>query len=89
MGLAALLLAPYWLVEGMRHGKYFSNLGERLGFSFPGLAKLPARTRALVRRRVCEGATRDQAGAEQGICGTRADQIVSRAIEELRAAAGV
>jgi len=26
----------------MRHGKYFSNLGERLGFSFPGLAKLPA-----------------------------------------------
>src|SRR5947207_3269407 len=42
MGLAALLLVPYWLVEGMRHGKYFSNLGERLGFSFPGLAKLPA-----------------------------------------------
>src|SRR5438874_2215543 len=40
MGLAAFLLAPYWLVEGMRHGKYFSNLGERLGFSFPGLAKL-------------------------------------------------
>ena len=44
MGLAALLLAPYWLVEGMRHGKYFSNLGERLGFSFPGLAKLPAQS---------------------------------------------
>ena len=42
MGLAALLLVPYWLVEGMRHGKYFFNLGERLGFSFPGLAKLPA-----------------------------------------------
>jgi len=44
MGLAAFLLAPYWLVEGMRHGKYFSNLGERLGFSFPGLAKLPAQS---------------------------------------------
>ncbi|HYL86484.1 MAG TPA: 3-deoxy-D-manno-octulosonic acid transferase [Candidatus Angelobacter sp.] len=42
LGLAALALAPYWLVQGLRHGKYLSNLGERLGFSFPGLAKLPA-----------------------------------------------
>jgi 3-deoxy-D-manno-octulosonic-acid transferase len=42
MGLAALLLAPYWLVQGLRRHKYFSNLGERLGFSFPGLGKLPA-----------------------------------------------
>ena len=42
LGLAALLLMPYWLVEGMRHGKYLSNLRERLGFSFPALAKLPA-----------------------------------------------
>lgn len=41
MGLAALLLAPYWLVQGWRHGKYFSNLSERLGFSFPALEKLP------------------------------------------------
>jgi 3-deoxy-D-manno-octulosonic-acid transferase len=41
MGLAALLLLPYWLVQGMRHGKYLSNLGERLGFSFPSLRKLP------------------------------------------------
>jgi 3-deoxy-D-manno-octulosonic-acid transferase len=41
MGLAALVLAPYWLVQGLRHGKYLSNLGQRLGFSFPGLAKLP------------------------------------------------
>ncbi len=40
MGLAALLLVPYWLVKGLRHGKYLSNLGERLGFSFPALAKL-------------------------------------------------
>ncbi|HEY6270050.1 MAG TPA: 3-deoxy-D-manno-octulosonic acid transferase [Candidatus Acidoferrum sp.] len=42
MGLAALLLVPYWLVQGLRNGKYLSNLGERLGFSFPALAKLAA-----------------------------------------------
>jgi 3-deoxy-D-manno-octulosonic-acid transferase len=42
MGLAALLLTPYWVVKGLRHSKYFSNLKERLGFSFPALAKLPA-----------------------------------------------
>jgi 3-deoxy-D-manno-octulosonic-acid transferase len=42
MGLTALLLVPYWLVQGLRNGKYLSNLGERLGFSFPALAKLPA-----------------------------------------------
>jgi 3-deoxy-D-manno-octulosonic-acid transferase len=42
MGLAALLLVPYWLVQSLRHGKYISNLGERLGFAFPALAKLPA-----------------------------------------------
>jgi len=41
-GLGALVLLPYWLVQGLRHGKYFSNLGQRLGFSLPGLAKLPA-----------------------------------------------
>ena len=41
MGLAALLLVPYWLVQGLRHGKYISNLGERLGFTFPALDKLP------------------------------------------------
>jgi 3-deoxy-D-manno-octulosonic-acid transferase len=40
MGLAALLTAPYWLVQGLRHGKYLSNLGERLGFSFPSMDKL-------------------------------------------------
>ena len=42
MGLAAILLTPYWLVQGIRHGKYLSNLSERLGFSFPALDKLPA-----------------------------------------------
>jgi len=38
MGLAAVALTPYWLVQSLRHGKYLANLGERLGFSFPGLA---------------------------------------------------
>ena len=42
MGLAGLLLAPYWVVQGLRRHKYLSNLGQRLGFSFPDLAKLPA-----------------------------------------------
>jgi 3-deoxy-D-manno-octulosonic-acid transferase len=42
LAFAALLLVPYWLVQGLRHGKYLSNLGQRLGFSFPALAKLPA-----------------------------------------------
>src|SRR5579863_501605 len=41
MGLAAVLLLPYWLVQGLRHGKYLSNLSQRLGFSFPALEKLP------------------------------------------------
>jgi 3-deoxy-D-manno-octulosonic-acid transferase len=44
MGFAALLLVPYWLVQGLRNGKYLSNLGERLGFTFPALAKLPAKS---------------------------------------------
>src|SRR5271170_5519735 len=41
MGIVALLLTPYWIVQGLRHGKYFSNLRQRLGFSFPTLSKLP------------------------------------------------
>jgi 3-deoxy-D-manno-octulosonic-acid transferase len=48
MGLAALLLAPYWLVQGLRRGKYLANLGERLGLSFPALAKLPADSRGAI-----------------------------------------
>src|SRR5260370_19776748 len=42
MGVAALLLVPYWLVKGLRHGKDLSNLWESLGLSFSALAKLPA-----------------------------------------------
>jgi 3-deoxy-D-manno-octulosonic-acid transferase len=37
MGTAALLLLPYWLVQGVRHGKYLSNLRERLGLAYPAL----------------------------------------------------
>jgi 3-deoxy-D-manno-octulosonic-acid transferase len=40
MGLAAVVLLPYWLIQGLRHGKYLSNLRERLGFSFPGLSQI-------------------------------------------------
>ncbi|MBZ5541430.1 MAG: 3-deoxy-D-manno-octulosonic acid transferase [Acidobacteriia bacterium] len=39
--LAAILLLPYWVVQGLRHGKYFSNLGQRLGLAYPTLEKLP------------------------------------------------
>jgi 3-deoxy-D-manno-octulosonic-acid transferase len=42
MTLAAIVTSPYWIFQGMRHGKYLSNLKERLGFSFPGLRVLPA-----------------------------------------------
>ncbi len=41
MGLATLVTAPYWLLRGLRQGKYLANLGQRLGFSSPGLDKLP------------------------------------------------
>jgi 3-deoxy-D-manno-octulosonic-acid transferase len=39
--VAAILSAPYWLIQGLRHGKYLSNLAERLGFSVPGVEGLP------------------------------------------------
>jgi 3-deoxy-D-manno-octulosonic-acid transferase len=42
MALAAILLTPYWLIQGIRRGKYLSNLKERLGLKFPALEKLPA-----------------------------------------------
>jgi 3-deoxy-D-manno-octulosonic-acid transferase len=48
MGLAAILLTPYWLIQGIRHGKYLSNLKERLGLAFPALEKLPAERSAAI-----------------------------------------
>jgi len=41
MGLAAILLTPFWLIQGIRHGKYLGNLRQRLGLSFPALERLP------------------------------------------------
>jgi 3-deoxy-D-manno-octulosonic-acid transferase len=41
LGLAAIVLTPYWLVQGIRRKKYLSNLSERLGLSFPALERLP------------------------------------------------
>lgn len=41
LALAALALLPYWLIQGLRHGKYFSNIRERLGLTFSWLDKLP------------------------------------------------
>ena len=35
------MLTPFWLIQGIRHGKYLGNLRQRLGFSFPALDKLP------------------------------------------------
>jgi 3-deoxy-D-manno-octulosonic-acid transferase len=48
MGLAAILLTPYWLIHGIRHGKYISNLKQRLGLAFPALEKLPAERPAAI-----------------------------------------
>jgi 3-deoxy-D-manno-octulosonic-acid transferase len=42
MGAAALLLLPYWVIKGLRHGKYLSNLKERLALAVPSLPALPA-----------------------------------------------
>ena len=42
MGAAALFSLPYWLIKGVRQGKYLSNLGERLGLSTAALDRLPA-----------------------------------------------
>jgi len=42
MTVAVILTAPYWLIQGLRHGKYLSNLKERLGLELPALAKLSA-----------------------------------------------
>lgn len=39
MAVAAAVLSPIWIWKGLRQGKYLSNLGERLGRSFPGLSK--------------------------------------------------
>jgi 3-deoxy-D-manno-octulosonic-acid transferase len=42
MAVAAAVLSPIWIWKGLRQGKYLSNLGERLGSSFPGLSGMAA-----------------------------------------------
>src|SRR3984957_8545890 len=42
MAVAAAVLSPIWIWKGLRQGKYLSNLGERLGRSFPGLDAMAA-----------------------------------------------
>ncbi len=42
IGAAALLLIPYWVIKGLRQGKYLSNLKERLGLSVPWLPAVSA-----------------------------------------------
>jgi 3-deoxy-D-manno-octulosonic-acid transferase len=42
MGAAAVLLLPYWLVKGLRQGKYLFNLKERFGLGVSSLTALPA-----------------------------------------------
>ena len=48
MGIAALLLLPYWLVKGVRQQKYLSNLRERLGLSTSSLDRLPTGGRSAI-----------------------------------------
>ena len=55
LAVAALALVPYWLVQGLRHGKYLSNLGQRLGLSYPGLQKFAASKEAILLHAVSVG----------------------------------
>jgi 3-deoxy-D-manno-octulosonic-acid transferase len=55
LGIAALALIPYWLVQGLRHGKYFSNLLERLGFSYLSFKQATNRQGAILLHAVSVG----------------------------------
>ncbi len=55
LGIAAVVLTPYWLVQGLRHGKYFSNLFERLGFSYPSFKSGASRPGAILLHAVSVG----------------------------------
>jgi 3-deoxy-D-manno-octulosonic-acid transferase len=55
LGIAAVVLTPYWLVQGLRHGKYFSNLLERLGFSYPSFRTDPNSQGAILLHAVSVG----------------------------------
>lgn len=53
--IASLVLTPYWLVQGLRHRKYFSNLLERLGFSYPSFKEGTNRQGAILLHTVSVG----------------------------------
>lgn len=55
LAIAALALTPYWLVQGLRYGKYLSNLGERLGLAYRGLQKVGASKDAILLHAVSVG----------------------------------
>jgi 3-deoxy-D-manno-octulosonic-acid transferase len=55
LGIAALVLTPYWLVQGLLHGKYFSNLLERLGLSYPSFKEGTNRQGAILLHAVSVG----------------------------------
>jgi 3-deoxy-D-manno-octulosonic-acid transferase len=58
MAVAAAVLSPIWIWKGLRQGKYLSNLGERLGRSFPGLDAMAA-----IREGRSVNESRERAGA--------------------------
>jgi 3-deoxy-D-manno-octulosonic-acid transferase len=41
MSVAAVVMTPYWIVQGLRHKKYFVSLTERLGYMLHELNGLP------------------------------------------------
>jgi len=41
MSVAAVMMTPYWMVQGLRHKKYFASLTERLGYMLQELNRLP------------------------------------------------
>jgi 3-deoxy-D-manno-octulosonic-acid transferase len=41
MSLAAVMMTPYWMLQGLRHKKYFVSLTERLGYMLQELNRLP------------------------------------------------
>src|ERR1700736_1298064 len=55
LGVADIALTPYWLVQGLRHGKYFSNLAERLAFSYTSFKQGTNRQGAILLHAVSVG----------------------------------
>jgi 3-deoxy-D-manno-octulosonic-acid transferase len=41
MSVAAVMMTPFWMLQGLRHKKYFVSLTERLGYMLQELNRLP------------------------------------------------